>query len=262
MRDAEAAKDGRPQDDWKIDYTIEPIGSEDATAFIRRYEWMGTPGHPVASYCARNEFNEVAAVALFSRPPNLQSAGLCRALDPKSLTDDDRAYIGTVVCLERGACSHWAHPHTASWFIPRVLELARAEHGWKIVYAYSDEDAGEIGTIYQACNWLYIGQGVGRRPSRPRHYFRHRDWPATRKSISERAFYRRGFGAADIAAGEWIRSHHVAKHKYVQFVGDRRERRALLRELRYAPQPYPKRSPEIGSQQWQAKLRADLGDLY
>jgi hypothetical protein len=28
----------------------------------------------------------------------------------------------------------------------------------KILIAYSDPAAGEIGTIYQACNWVYIGQ--------------------------------------------------------------------------------------------------------
>jgi hypothetical protein len=29
----------------------------------------------------------------------------------------------------------------------------------RIVVAYADSDAGEIGTVYQAANWTYIGQG-------------------------------------------------------------------------------------------------------
>ena len=27
---------------------------------------------------------------------------------------------------------------------------------------YSDPRDGEIGTVYQACNWIYLGEGVGR----------------------------------------------------------------------------------------------------
>jgi hypothetical protein len=260
MREAEASLDDRPQDTGPISYDIMPLNdAAEATAFIKRYEWLGTPGHPVARYCARNEFNEIAAVALFGRP-NLQSAALCRKLDPRSMTDEDREYVKRVICLERGACAHWAHEHTASWFIPRVLEWANQEHGWEIVYAYSDADAGEIGTIYQACNWTYIGQGVGRAlmpdgTPRPRRYYRHMEWPNTRDSISSRAFYSRGLTMEnDVGFREdvpdvmeldenkpWIMTEHVAKHKYVQFVGDKATRRKWLRALRYPRLPYPKR---------------------
>jgi hypothetical protein len=125
----------RPQDSGPIDYTIETIGADEAAEFIRRYEWLGNVGRPAARYCARNEFNEVAAVAILSAPANIQAAGLCRALDPKKLTDDDRAYLATVVCLERGACAFWANRNTASWLIPRLLQRAHDEHGWKIFYA-------------------------------------------------------------------------------------------------------------------------------
>jgi hypothetical protein len=244
----------RPQDSGPLTYTIEDIGAKEATAFIRRYEWLGTPGHPLARYCARDEFGEIAAVALFGRP-NVQSAGLCRALDPLRLTEADRAYLATVVCLERGACSHWAHPHTASWFVPRVLAMASAEHGWKIFYAYSDPEAGEIGTIYQACNWLYIGEGIGRALrmglARPRCKFRHRDWAAG-KWVTDRAFYRRGLSVArDVgrrnglgrltAARPWEMIEVPAKGKYVTFIGNKRERREMKAALRYDVLPYPKR---------------------
>ncbi len=263
-RKAEAERDAemtlgamRPQDSGNIDYTIGEIGAAEAAQFIRRYEWLGTVGNPAARYCARDEFNEVAAVAILSAPVNVQAAGLCRPLDPRRLTDDDRAYLRTVVCLERGACAHWAHPHTASWFIPKVLSLARAEHGWKIFYAYSDAEAGEIGTIYQACNWLYIGAGAGRGSRGPHMKFRHRDWPCASvalgagKWIGGRTFYERGLSVADVgrrngvgrlsAARPWEMIDDLDKGKYVTFVGDKRERRELKASLRYPVLPYPKR---------------------
>jgi DUF3102 family protein len=270
-RDAEAAKDNRPQD-ATLDYVIGRIDAKEASAFIKRYEWLGTVGRPIARYCARHA--EVAAVALFGRPA-VQSAAICREIkDISNQSDDDRAYLRTVVCLERGACAHFAHPHTASWFIPRVLKLAHAEHGWQIFYAYSDTDAGEIGTIYQACNWLYIGQGVGRgltpaNTPRPREYFRRQDWKEG-KFVSDRAFYRRSL-EMDVHVGikdgiihmtgldaqepwrneyaenrQWEMKKTAAKHKYVQFVGDKRERRDLIRALRYQRLPYPKRPVDTG----------------
>jgi hypothetical protein len=259
IREAQAIKEPREQD-ATLDYTISTIGQAEAATFILKYEWLGTSGHPAARYCARNEFGEVVAVAILSAPANLQAAGVCRAIDPDNLSDEDRSYLRTVVCLERGACAHWAHPHTASWFIPRVLARAHADHGWKIFYAYSDPEAGEIGTIYQACNWLYVGQGIGRELrfgiAKPRWKFRHREWPAD-KWMSCRAFYRRGLSllgdvgrrngkGVTTARHPWEMIEVPAKGKYAQFVGDKRERREMMAALRYDVLPYPKRGAHHG----------------
>ena len=269
-REAEAKREPRPQD-TTLDYTIGPITADEATAFIKRYEWLNTLGHPSACYGARDRITgEIVAVAVFGKP-NLQSTLVCRRIkNITKLTDEDRAYIATVACLERGACAHWAHPHTASWFIPRVLKLAHEQHGWKIFYAYSDMNAGEIGTIYQACNWLYIGQGNGRGllrgKVRPRWLFW--DWvkgqPTQRFPlgwISSRAFFRPGRTLKEhvwkrngkvlgkrTKKKSWEERDNVAKHKYVQFVCDTsKERRVLIRALRYPSLPYPKRGPQQSS---------------
>lgn len=242
MREDEAAKDWREQD-TVIDYDLPiAINAKEANEFIRRYEWLQTPGHPLARYGSYTAYGELAAVALFGKP-TLNSATLYPDIDPN-----------TVVCLERGACASWAHPHTGTWFLPRVLEQANKDHGWKAFYAYSDEEAGEIGTIYQASNWLYIGQGVGRPMQRgkPRErcYFRNKEWPLDRW-IGSRQFFRRGLTIADTVdelepdneKKLWVRRFTAAKHKYVQFVGDKRERRAFVKALSVKTPclPYPKR---------------------
>ena len=259
-RDLEALLYGeRSQDTGPIGYTIEAIGKGEADEFIQRYEHLSTVGHPLARYGARNAAGELAAVALFGRP-HVQAAGICRALDPRNLSEADREYLGKVICLERGACAHWAHRHCASWFLPRVLARASADHGWKIFFAYSDQEAGEIGTVYQAANWLYIGQGPGRRTGRTRPKFRH---PAVKAGrwLTDRSFHRRGLSmAADVGRidGLGIRSNrrpwearlHGAKGKYVCFVGTRAERRALLRALRYPVLPYPKRADQRPPDPW------------
>jgi hypothetical protein len=107
------------------------------------------------------------------------------------------------VALERGACAFWAHEHTASWFINRACAMAARDHGWKLFVAYSDTEAGEIGTVYQACGWHYIGRASNRvAHGKPRN-----------------------------------------KHRYVHFEASRGERKQLLTLLREnSPTlPYPKR---------------------
>lgn len=263
IREHEAAMDSRAPD-TVLDYVITEIDAAEADNFIMRYEWLQTVGHPKARYGARNARGELAAVALFGLPAQTTAGDhLC---GPE--------FGQFAIALERGACAHWAHPHTASWFIPRVCSQAARDHGWRIFFAYGDPEAGEIGTIYQAANWLYIGQTPDRlrggKP-RPRESFRKFDWPEG-KWISDRAFFsHRGLTMTDVRHtrkldgtivpgnpdGEWERVDRPAKHKYVRIEGTwtrddhgrwrgpkHSERAELLHllTLRHPPQPYPKRA--------------------
>ena len=53
------------------------------------------------------------------------------------------------------ACAHWAHPHAASKLIRRSMDLLPERY--KVITATVDAIAGEIGTIYQACGFDYVG---------------------------------------------------------------------------------------------------------
>jgi hypothetical protein len=255
MREREAARDPRPRD-TVINYTIEEIGADEAKEFILRYEWLGTVGRPLARYGARNPQGELAAVALFGTLGATNAANLFGEAPGLFREDDYRKNSEKhIIALERGACAHWAHPHTASWFIPRVCRRAAQDKGWKVFFAYSDMQAGEIGTVYQACNWSYIGQSPDRlvdgKP-RDRWYFPRRDWPESRW-ISDHAFFgHRGLTMANVMSGEWVREFRPAKHKYVHIEGTwcegrgpkRSERRALRRllSLKKPSLEYPKRA--------------------
>lgn len=107
--------------------------------------------------------------------------------------------------------------------------------GQKSVVAYADPEADEIGTVYQACNWLYLGQSGTRLLNgepRPREYFRER---ATGNELSERGFRHRGLTIAEVESGEWARVFKAPKHKYLWFADKRRRRREI-------GLPYPKRN--------------------
>lgn len=165
---------------------------------------------------------ELAAVAIFGTPSKLPDG---------------------IIVLERGACAHWAHPHAASWFIPRAVKQAAVDHGWRIFFAYADPTAGEIGTVYQACNWIYTGQTPGRTikgAPRPRDYFRRGG-----RVIESNGFYKQGFTIADVKSGAWRRVRKSAKHRYVWIEAPKKERRTLA--ARFTALPYPKRSGRISA---------------
>lgn len=100
-------------------------------------------------------FEELAGVVCFGHPQ-----GTIVNLFGKENADK-------VYWLARGACAHWAHPHSASFLINAACKAfhrpwtnGRGEPMLpKFVFlATADSDAGEIGTVYQASNWLYLGR--------------------------------------------------------------------------------------------------------
>jgi hypothetical protein len=96
-----------------------------------------------------------------------------------------------------------------------------------------------FGTVYQAANWIYLGEGVGRSKGRGRLRFFNRREGRWR---SERVLRKRRLGLAELrSCPEWIAEWTPDKGRYVWFEGSRREKRALKRALKYAPKPYPKR---------------------
>lgn len=116
-----------------------------AKEVIKKYEWLGNMG--CTDYSFGLYFGEhLAGVSCFGRTAGTKTAA--------SVCGDK--YAGMVRTLCRGACVHWAHPHSASYLIPKACALM-ATKGIHIFIAYSDAEAGEIGTVYQATNWLYCG---------------------------------------------------------------------------------------------------------
>lgn len=208
---------------------VEKITSEQAKQVILKYEWLGTMGRAVACYGLRTADGELLGVAVFGWPSAVESRDIC-----------GRKNREIAVCLERGACVHFAPPNSASFLIANAVKQAARDHGWRIFYAYADPEAGEIGTVYQACNWLYIGQGVGRTPGRLRE-----DWQLPDgRILSSRSLRHRKMKRPDAIAAGWVPIYRHPKHKYVHFEGTRAERRKLLAELRYPVSPYPKRGAE------------------
>lgn len=129
---------------------VKPVSSEFAKQIILKYEWLGTMSNSSLHYgiffgpfCAG-----VTCVAVAT---GTGGNNVCKMFD---LEPHDLA------TLVRGACVHWAPPNTNSKLVTYTCKLVPKQSGSKIIIAYADTDAGEIGTIYQACGWTYIGKGA------------------------------------------------------------------------------------------------------
>ena len=232
IRDERALSNPRPAMDSLAGCVVKRITEDEARQVILEYEWLGTmPTVALAYYGLLNAAGEIAGVTCFGTGVGTNARNVCGA-----------EHRDVTVCLERGACVHWAHKDAGSFLVSKACRLAAQEFGWQVFYAYSDEEAGEIGTIYQACNWTYIGRGVGRgNGNTSRWVFTD---PAG-KAVSSRAMRRLYKGQVLSEMWPvfeflgWTRRRVMDKHKYVVVLAKGKvgiEMRSRLTAL-----PYPKR---------------------
>lgn len=112
-------------------------------AFIERYEWLGKIGWAVKwCFTARHD-GKLAGVVLMSEPTMATKYKQYEAL------------------IQRGAASSWAPKNLNSRLVMFSCNWMVQHTEKRLFTCYSDPAAGEIGTIYQACNFMYLGRGWG-----------------------------------------------------------------------------------------------------
>lgn len=237
------AGDGHPVPADFSTASVREISTAKAKTIIAKYEWLAAMGGS-AMGATRRAFGlffdgELAGVECFGANAGSNTAA--------SVCGPEHAH--EVLTLVRGACIHWAHPHSASFLISASCRML-AREGKHIFVAYSDEDGGEIGTVYQASNWFYCGvtnpqqgrlfqapggkwrderciSGFARQRANDGPFFFRKP---TRKEVTER-MDRLGFKF----------SQRSPKHRYVGIYGDKSVRRELRAALVWQTLPYPKR---------------------
>lgn len=143
--------------------------------------------------------------------------------------------------LARGACVHWAPPGTNSKLVSWTCRLFAKDTKCKVMIAYADTDAGEIGTIYQACNWIHIGRGSATRQwiaPNGRIYDQKLPYDMKRAQGGTRAQ-----AVAALRRSGWTEQDSNPKHRYV-YILDKSDT-ALVARIERMRQPYPKRATSI-----------------
>lgn len=138
---------GKPFETQVSDYEfqVETITPEHQK-FIKRYEWLGTIGWSVKR-CFTARYNGLlTGVVIISNPANYTKF-------------DDSVKLEALI--QRGATSSWAPKNLNSKLLMFACNWMVKNTDKRVFIGYSDPTAGEIGTIYQACNFKYLGNKFG-----------------------------------------------------------------------------------------------------
>ncbi len=209
---------------------VRTVTNKFAARIIHRYEWLGTMA-PSSDHFGIFFSHYCAGVTCVTTSSGTASQNTSRMF---GLTQHQ---LGI---LARGACVHWAptgaNSKLISWTV-KLLGRGVGSHPYKLLIAYSDPDAGEIGTVYQACGWTYIGrtertlQWVS-----PKGEIRDKKHPynlAKRKGQNPRYWSERLYREG------WTRQYSSAKYRYACVVDKNNQN--LVQRLKGMSLPYPKR---------------------
>lgn len=116
--------------------------------FIEKHEWLGKlptrPTHRFGAY-----YKGILAGVIVMATPNAFS----------NLLGKENRHLEKLI--SRGACISWSPKNLGSSLIMFSIKWMVKNTHYRVFTAYSDVEAKELGTIYQACNFYYIGQKSG-----------------------------------------------------------------------------------------------------
>ena len=143
-----------------------------------------------------------------------------------------RQFGDLVVELNRLCCDN--QPNRAFFLVGRSLTMLPKP---LIVVSYADTEQGHVGYVYQATNFIYTGLSAKRT-----------DWKIKGQE------HLHGATVADMSRGQenraqWMREKfgddfylkdRSRKHRYIFFLGSKKQKQSMLEALNYEIEPYPK----------------------
>ena len=162
------------------DFDYRPLTTDkeklDATNFIKRYEWLGTigsyPTHWFGAY-----YNGILGGVIIMGMPNAFS----KMLGEKT-KDLERL-------IARGASASWCPMNLGSKFLMWCIKWMVKNTKYRLFTCYSDPQAKETGSIYQALNFYYLGRKSGTTIRCINPY--NKDKIVTDRAFRARSFYKR-----------------------------------------------------------------------
>lgn len=209
---------------------VREIGYTEAKEVIEKYEWLGCMPvcvkHCFGIFFPSKTSGEwlLGGVTVFSSE-YAENTGIW----------DKYGFGGKIILLARGVCVHFCPKNTNSHLI--MESIKRLPTQYEIITCTVDSLAGEVGTIYQSCNFYYVG--------------------AMRKNKERAGFLIDGklYGSRTIRQMFGTQNKEVlremcpnikfikqkAKGRYFYFRCDRRRKKEYLAAIGSLIKPYPKR---------------------
>ena len=205
---------------------VREVNYSTAKEVIDRYEWLGTMP-AVVLHCYGLYFGDACAGVVVYSPEYIENLGAW----------DSYGYTGKIILLARGACVHWAHEHSASKLIRGSMKLLPKRY--RVVTATVDASAGEIGTIYQACGFDYVGvmSAGGNRATIITDKGSHISGRQARRDYSTEGVI--GLRTLGVSVESVAR-----KGRYFGFIGPPKEVAKLRSAIAGKIKPYPKRAAQ------------------
>jgi hypothetical protein len=194
------------------DYTVMHIPKE------QTYEWLLKKHYahriPSISYAfGLYDLDVLIGVCTFGKPP---SNALCIGLLGEQ-------YSKLVYELNRLCVKDGVLPNTLSHFVSQCCKSLPTPLA---LVSYADTSKNHIGYIYQATNWIYTGLSAKRTerydPNNPNKHS---------KTVTEN----KRIKYQDLSV-----RNRPQKHRYIMFLGSKKQKKEMLACLKYPQQPYPK----------------------
>jgi uncharacterized C2H2 Zn-finger protein len=211
---------------------VEKISRAEAEYLILRYEWLSEGkadnacGRGASAFYGLKIGDEIIGADVFGVGTSHEALNIC-----------GEKYIPQTVSLMRGCCVYFAPKNAPSFLTREAMRQASAAHGWNIFVAYADEDAGELGQIYHAVGWKYIGQGSGRPKGNVHLNWRKPDGT----EVSSQTVHKKNLTKREMFARGWEVIPVRPKKRFVWFEGTPAQRLELESKCRYPFLDYPTR---------------------
>lgn len=206
---------------------IEIIDKNEASSFFQRFEHLGNCGLGVWHYgCYEGvTLQSVISFGISNFNPQRSKIG-----------NIAQRYNLKIIQLNRGGTRFDAPINTPSKAVSLALRQIRQDKGNSIIVAYSDTKWNEIGTIYQASNFLYLG--VTNPKGQANYIVNGRvvsGWNIRKK------FGTRNMSILESEVDSIEKIPLSPKHIYIYVNANKSIRKAVAKELNSKCKSYPKR---------------------
>lgn len=243
--------------DFTIQFEEKAEIFDEVKAFIERYEWLGRLSlYPTHFFTAR--YKGILGGVIVMDMPNAFS----------KLIGEDTRKVERLI--SRGACISWSPKNLASKLIAFSMNWMVKNTRFRVFIAYSDTEAKELGTVYQASNFYYIGKTSG---AQYQYKVNEEKWTSDRYFRSRSVYKRLAKADGIVWEDDWQERDRVLfdnmpedivlrikqlskefqnscerrkiepKHKYVYVLGQNKRETKQLRKIfekRNKTYPYPK----------------------
>ena len=195
-------------------FTVKPVTRFDATPFvISRHYAKRFPS--VSYYYGLFDHDELIGIICYGSPPSPSlTIGIC-----------GKQFKNEVLELNRLVLKY-NRKNEASYLISKSLKLVPKP---KIIVSYADTSQNHVGTVYKATNFIYTGLSDKRTEWAMRGSNLHSKTICDTYSLEHRK-----------NNDQFYIIDRPRKHRYIYFIGNKKQKKQYMLNLKYRMQNYPK----------------------